>query len=130
MFTFRLFWLISLGGAIGSIGRYLLGVVNMAYFPHEYFLSTLIVNVVGSTLIGYFYLLFRHVKTQHSEHFAMIGICGGFTTFSSFMLNNYQLLHSGRVIMFIIYFLVSVIVSCTLVFLGAYIGHVLHHKYE
>jgi len=128
--NYKAILIVALGGALGSIARYLLGLLNTSILPHDLFVSTLCVNVIGSTLIGYLYLLFRHKKSSHhTENFAIVGICGGFTTYSSFMLDNYQLLNSGRVVTCILYFFGTIILSFAFVFIGAYIGHILHHKY-
>ncbi len=128
--TYKAILIVALGGAIGSISRYLLELLNIAIFPHDLFLTTLCVNVIGSTLIGYLYLLFRHVKSSnHTENFAMVGICGGFTTYCSFILNTYQLIQADRVVASVLFFFGTIILSFAFVFIGAYIGHILHHKY-
>lgn len=88
---------IALGGALGSVGRYWLnGIVSerFATFPA----GTLVVNVLGSLVIGFAAAMTLPDGRLASEsramisQFVMIGICGGFTTFSSFSLQTLNLL--------------------------------------
>ena len=88
---------IALGGALGSVGRYWLnGLVSQRFdtFP----IGTLIVNVAGSFIIGILGALTIPEGRMSSEsrafatQFMMLGICGGFTTFSSFSLQTLNLL--------------------------------------
>lgn len=75
---------VALGGALGSVLRYLICKIFATSFP----LGTLVVNVLGCLLIGCFYGVFEHHDcTLSAETRAMltVGICGGFTTFSTFM---------------------------------------------
>lgn len=88
---------IAIGGGLGGVGRYWLnGVISTRFetFP----MGTLAVNVVGSFIIGVFAALTMPEGRMSSEgrafatQFVMIGICGGFTTFSSFSLQTINLL--------------------------------------
>jgi CrcB protein len=88
--------LAGLGGAIGSICRYLLGgwvhaLVPLSTFPY----GTLVVNVSGCLVIGVIAGIsdFRHALGPELRVFLMIGVLGGFTTFSSFA---YETLALGR----------------------------------
>ena len=90
------FW-IAIGGALGSAGRYWLnGIVSSRFetFP----MGTLVINMIGSFFIGVFAALTMPEGRMGSEsrafatQFVMIGICGGFTTFSSFSLQTINLL--------------------------------------
>ena len=88
---------IAIGGALGSVGRFWLnGVVSQRFdtFP----MGTLVINVTGSFVIGIFgALTIPEGRTSlegraFATQFVMIGICGGFTTFSSFSLQTLNLL--------------------------------------
>ncbi|MCU0785139.1 MAG: fluoride efflux transporter CrcB [Verrucomicrobia bacterium] len=88
---------IAIGGAFGSVSRYWLnGIVSARFetFP----MGTLVINVIGSFIIGVFAALTMPEGRMSSDsrafttQFAMIGICGGFTTFSSFSLQTLNLL--------------------------------------
>ena len=94
------FW-ITIGGALGSASRYWLnGVVSHRFetFPA----GTLVVNVLGSFAIGVFGALtspegrLNSGSRAFATQFLMIGLCGGFTTFSSFSLQTLNLLREGE----------------------------------
>jgi CrcB protein len=77
---------VALGGAIGSVARYLVGIGSGRLFGMAFPWGTLIINVTGSFLIGAFIGLFatRWDLSQTARVFLTIGICGGYTTFSTF----------------------------------------------
>ena len=85
-------WLmVALGGALGSVGRYGLGqaLVRFDTFPY----GTLLANVLGSLVIGLCAGLFdAEQRSRPAGLFLMAGFCGGFTTFSAFSLQTFELL--------------------------------------
>src|SRR5258706_8892176 len=89
---------IAIGGALGSVGRYWLNGIVSAKFGETFPLGTLAINVIGSFIIGVFAALTLPEGRMSSDsrafttQFVMIGICGGFTTFSSFSLQTINLL--------------------------------------
>jgi fluoride exporter len=95
-----IYLLIALGGAIGSVARYwlsgLIGNVFSATFPW----GTLVVNITGSFVIGFFFTLTgpegRAFAGAGTRQFVMTGICGGYTTFSSFSLQTLNLVRDGE----------------------------------
>lgn len=91
---------VALGGALGSVARYWLGLA-MASISKNLPWSTITINIVGSFIIAFFgALTFSDAKFPLSENvriFVMVGICGGFTTFSSFSLQSFELLRKGAV---------------------------------
>jgi CrcB protein len=97
---FQLYIAVALGGALGTLGRYAVsGVVANAYgetFPW----GTLIVNVTGSFIIGFFATLTapdgRLFVGGTTRQFVMTGLCGGYTTFSSFSLQTLNLMRDGE----------------------------------
>jgi fluoride exporter len=96
------FLLVGLGGAIGSILRY----GSSLLIPAKSFpASTLLVNVAGSFIIGAVWAL--SIKSQWFSDswklFLATGICGGFTTFSTFSLENMQLLQQGKYALLTLY---------------------------
>ena len=120
---------IALGGALGSVGRYALnGVVSEklgagATFP----LGTLAVNVAGSFVIGVLGALTMPEGRMGSEgrafvtQFMMVGICGGFTTFSSFSLQTLSLMRDREWL----YAGGNVLLSVALCLLATWLGFVL-----
>jgi CrcB protein len=89
---------IALGSAMGGVARYALTkwmLPGSAIFPT----STVLINVIGSFVIGFFGTLTitggRFAVPENIRMFVMVGICGGFTTFSSFSLQSFDLMRSG-----------------------------------
>lgn len=88
--------LVAIGGAIGTVGRYLLsGVVQRSFFPT----GTLAVNVIGCLVIGFVGGLAARPAglSQNARIFLATGICGGFTTFSAFGFETMQLIGDGEI---------------------------------
>ena len=102
---------VALGGAIGSVLRY--AITTAIGAP----IGTLIVNVVGSFVIGLLFVTLA-TRTQLSP-LLMTGILGGFTTFSAFSLDALKLWQSGQPTQALLYAAASVILSLTAVALGA-----------
>jgi fluoride exporter len=92
-------WLVGLGGSLGSMARYGLGgLVGRWKGGWTFPLETLLVNVVGCLLIGMLASLAeaRGVLSGTTRAFLMVGVLGGFTTFSSFGYETFQLLREGQ----------------------------------
>jgi fluoride exporter len=105
--------MVAVGGAIGSVARYLVGVGSGKLFGLDFPWGTLIINVVGSTLIGVFAGLFalKWDAPQTLRVFLTVGICGGFTTFSTFSLDAYYLIERGQILASALYIVSSVVLS-------------------
>lgn len=97
---FQIYLLVAVGGALGSIGRYAVSGLVATGFGETFPWGTLVVNVVGSFVIGFFGTLTapdgRLFVGAGTRQFVMTGICGGFTTFSSFSLNTLNLINDGE----------------------------------
>lgn len=113
--------LVGIGGALGSISRYLLGTWIQALsrsidFPY----GTLIVNLLGCFLIGLLSQLAeaRGAFTSETRAFLFIGILGGFTTFSSFGNDTINLLRAGAAFNALANIGANVILGLVLVWLG------------
>ncbi len=91
---------VALGGALGSVGRFWLASLLALRAGEAFPWGTLAVNVLGSFLIGFFGVLTgpdgRWVVGVGARQFFMIGVCGGFTTFSSFSLQTLYLVNEGQ----------------------------------
>jgi fluoride exporter len=101
------FLLVGLGGGIGSMLRYAAGTfISSRNFPW----ATLLVNILGSLLIGL--IIGAGMKNEslagNWKLFLATGICGGFTTFSTFSFENMQLLQNEKYFLFVMYVLLSV----------------------
>ena len=102
---------VALGGALGASGRYLAGVAAVRFLGHGFPFGTLIVNVVGSFLMGVLVVVLAHRDGQSLSPFLMTGILGGFTTFSAFSLDAVTLFERGQVGLSVLYVGASVVVS-------------------
>jgi CrcB protein len=90
-----LIW-IAVGGAAGSVSRYLLGAVVQRASAAAFPVGTLVVNVVGCFLIGVLVQHYTHIQTSPMMRAALItGFCGGFTTFSAFGIETTGLIEGG-----------------------------------
>ena len=89
--------LVALGGAVGSIARYLMAGSIQKSTGLTFPLGTVLVNILGCFLIGllYVWLVARPDPRQELRALLMVGVMGGFTTFSSFSLETVTLLMSG-----------------------------------
>jgi CrcB protein len=92
--------LVALGGAVGSVARAWMGVTAVRLVGAGFPWGTMVINIVGSLLIGLVAATAlsptRTLFTQEVRIFLMVGFCGGFTTFSSFSLQTFELLREGR----------------------------------
>ena len=92
--------LVALGGAIGSVLRAWASVAAVRLVGAGFPSGTIVINIAGSALIGIVAASAlspsRTLLTQELRSFLMVGVCGGFTTFSSFSLQTFELLREGR----------------------------------
>jgi fluoride exporter len=92
--------LVFLGGAAGSIWRYWWSGLVAQRFGETFPFGTLVVNVVGSILVGVCSGLLIHISNSSIaialQQLLVIGVCGGLTTFSSFSLQTFSLIADGR----------------------------------
>ena len=95
-----LYLLIALGGALGSVARFYLGGVVSNHFGETFPWGTFVVNVTGSFIIGFFVTLTgpegRVLVSSNTRLFFTIGVCGGYTTFSSFSVQTLNLAREGE----------------------------------
>lgn len=115
-------WLwVAIGGAAGSLLRFLLQGRLQAAFPGPFPAGTLAVNLAGSALIGCLAAFFAPPAQDSgfaARAFLMTGMLGGFTTFSSFSLENMNLLRAGEWRMAVLYVLSSNVLGILLALAG------------
>jgi CrcB protein len=117
-------WYIAFGSALGGAARYLLGGWIQARAGPDFPVGTLVINVTGSFLLGMLYRYAADSAALTPELRAMltIGICGGYTTFSTFSYETVRLLEDGEFARAAVYIALSVVVSIAAVFLGIAAG--------
>jgi len=111
---------VGIGGGLGSILRYVISLFIGRHVPIVFPLGTLIVNISGCFLIGVFYsILARHTDFNSEWRLLLItGICGGYTTFSTFSYDGVILLKQGSNLSFMLYVLSSVVIGLLATFAG------------
>ena len=109
---------VALGGAIGAALRYLTNVSALRLFGTGFPVATLVVNVVGSFLMGVLVVVLARKGGNHLAPFLMTGILGGFTTFSAFSLDALTLWERGQTLTAFTYVAASVILSLAAIAAG------------
>tara|TARA_S200000501_G_scaffold5057_1_gene4342 strand:- start:115 stop:492 length:378 start_codon:yes stop_codon:yes gene_type:complete len=120
--------IVFIGGGIGTVFRYLLSKL-IPYSGNGFPWSTFSTNIIGCFIIGILSSYFlRTVSNDQSDLvlFTTIGLCGGFTTFSTYAYENLNLLKLEDHLNFLIYTLISVILGIIMVYLGMIINKLFH----
>jgi fluoride exporter len=116
---------VAIGGAIGSVGRYWLSGWLARHFGETFPWGTIFVNVTGSFLLGAFIALTapegRWLASPSFRVFFIFGLCGGYTTFSSFSMQTLNLLRDDQWL----WAGANVLFSVALCLFGVWLGHVL-----
>ena len=117
---FKQLLLIGTGGFIGSVARFLVSRLNTRIDWLSIPIGTLTVNVLGSLLIGFLIGISEKspILTVEWRMFLMVGLCGGFTTFSSFSGENLVLMKNGQILPLLLYTGLSIFLGFVAVYLG------------
>jgi CrcB protein len=112
--------LIGFGGFIGSVARFYVSKLNLTYEIMAIPIGTLTVNILGSFLIGFLTGIAEKspIMTADLRLLLMVGLCGGFTTFSSFTNENLMLMHNGQFLSILLYTGLSLLLGFSAVYLG------------
>jgi CrcB protein len=114
---------VALGGALGSMARFWMANAVAAVTGPTFPWGTLGINIIGSFVIGLTYALTgpdgRFDVSSDARIFVMVGLCGGFTTFSSFSLQTLMLMQDGHMLRAGAYILGSVALCLCFVWLGS-----------
>ena len=116
---------IFLGGGVGSVLRYLISMytqklIKIGSFP----LGTLLVNILGCFMIGFFTSYFMK-SDNYLKYLLITGLCGGFTTFSTFSIENYSLWENQQFATLILYIVLSILLGFIAVFGGMKIQNIM-----
>ena len=120
------FFIIGLGGAIGAFLRYIIGGLDYRFSNGVFPVSTLVVNVTGSLAIGFLWGVFeRFAVSPNIRLFVFIGILGGYTTFSTFSLESFNLIRDGEYRIALLNIVFSNVLAIASVFLGFFFSRIL-----
>jgi CrcB protein len=116
---------IAIGGALGSMARFWLAALVAEIMGPQFPWGTILINILGSFVIGFFATFTgpsgRVIASFNARAFVMVGICGGFTTFSAFSLQTLELarenhwLQAGG----------NIVLSVVLCLIAVWLGHAL-----
>ena len=111
---------VGLGGAIGSIARFLISYGIGKVYTQQFPLATFLTNSIGCFLIGalYAYSIKNNLGNSYFNFLLITGFCGGFTTFSSFSYENFNLIQQQNYITPIIYIFSSIIIGLIFTVIG------------
>ncbi|MBL6455283.1 fluoride efflux transporter CrcB [Belnapia sp. T6] len=116
---------VALGSALGGMARYWLVLATFPFFGPVFPWATVLINILGSFVIGWFGALTmegRIAVPAEMRAFVMVGLCGGFTTFSSFSLQTLELIQKGRVELALANIGLSVLLCLGAVAIGYWLG--------
>lgn len=111
--------LLLAGGGIGTVARFLVADYTHKYYLGNFPLGTLVVNMLGSFIIGLLWGLFDMQNLSHGVRaFLFIGILGGFTTFSAYAIESYHMFKDGDIKLAMLNVMANNVLSIGMVILG------------
>ncbi len=121
---FKTILYIAIGGAIGSVLRYLTTVLVSKYWSSHFPLATFITNVLGCFLIGLFIGILEknNLANSNLKWFLITGFCGGYTTFSAFGYENYSLFQGNNSLLAFAYIGLSIFIGIMAIGLGLFLS--------
>ncbi len=111
--------LVGAGGAAGSILRFLTSEVTNKSYALSFPLATFIINIIGCFCIGLFINLIP--SSSNLKFLLIVGFCGGFTTFSTFSRETFDLINSNQMALAFVYTIASCVLGVCAVWLGMFL---------
>ncbi len=113
---------VGLGGFVGAVCRYLIGLIPVnetMSFP----IKTFGINIIGCVMIGIITIIAtkNNALSPHLLLFLKVGVCGGFTTFSTFALETVDLMKTGNTLLAFVYVVSSMLVGVSVIFAVDYL---------
>ena len=112
------FW-VFIGGGLGSVLRYAIGLLTPLFVTLHFPVATFISNMLATLFLALTVYQFREIKTEWVYPLVVIGFCGGFSTFSTFSNDNFQLIQQGSWVFLILNVLLSIGMGLFLIWLFA-----------
>ena len=114
---------VGFGGFVGSVLRYFLYILTSNILGYTSPVATIFVNIIGCFLIGFAYQLFNThlIISENLRLFIMIGLLGGFTTFSAFSIDAFLIYQNSGKILAIAYVVLSIILSLLATLTGVWL---------
>ncbi|MCK5078930.1 MAG: fluoride efflux transporter CrcB [Bacteroidales bacterium] len=118
--------LLLAGGGIGTVARYVVSDYTHKYYLGSFPLGTLAVNIIGSFIIGILWGMFDMQNLSHGlRAFLFIGILGGFTTFSSYAIESYNMFRDGDTKLAMLNIMANNVLSIGMVIIGLMVSSAL-----
>ena len=119
------FFQVALGGALGATLRYATVISAARILGANFPVGTIFINILGSFIMGFLVVALDQRNLLNLYPFLMIGLLGGFTTFSAFSLDTYMLYEQGNIVGLMLYVTISVLFSIMALFGGIWLGRYL-----
>lgn len=111
---------VAIGGALGALARYWMTQMINSFWQSSFPWATIAINIIGSLCIGILFVAISERAVLHADfrYLLMIGLLGGFTTYSAFSLETILLIEKGDLLIAFSYILSTVIICLAAVWLG------------